>query len=196
MRRVQLEQGAEAVQAQRGVLLAAAEGLRGAAAAGEAALGPLQADLAQLSEEVSEGGRGFSEERPTLCRQALMPARPGRSLNAGQAMPTLDANDALSPAAPVCCTLQGAADKERVLGLLRTLAPLYNRLYDAAKGAMLPLPAEALASIQREAAAPWQYNALAAVGAADWGAFKDEGEGEGGQEGAGREAGDWGRGGL
>ena len=44
---------------------------------------------------------------------------------------------ALSVAASL---LQGGQDKEVVVGLLRQLAPLYNKLYDAAKAAMMPLP--------------------------------------------------------
>lgn len=38
--------------------------------------------------------------------------------------------------------LQAGKEKEAVVALLRKLAPLYNRLYDAAKAALVPLPGE------------------------------------------------------
>ncbi|KAL4419756.1 hypothetical protein ABPG75_006854 [Micractinium tetrahymenae] len=68
----------------------------------------------------------------------------------------------------------GGKDKEAVVGLLKKVAPLYNRLYDAAKAAMVPLPAEAVATLKREAS-PFRFDDLAAAAAADWGNFKDEG---------------------
>lgn len=61
-----------------------------------------------------------------------------------------------------------------VVALLRQLAPLYNKLYDAAKQAMVPLPAEALATIKREPAA-FKYDELLVAGAESWGDFKDDG---------------------
>ncbi|KAL4435474.1 hypothetical protein ABPG77_006236 [Micractinium sp. CCAP 211/92] len=71
-------------------------------------------------------------------------------------------------------TAEGGADKEAVVGLLKRVAPLYNRLYDAAKAAMVPLPAEAVATLKREAS-PFRFDELATACAADWGTFKDEG---------------------
>jgi hypothetical protein len=36
--------------------------------------------------------------------------------------------------------VQGGEDREGVVRLLKQVAPLYNRLFDAAKAAMVPLP--------------------------------------------------------
>lgn len=69
---------------------------------------------------------------------------------------------------------QGGKDKEAVVGLLKQVAPLYNKLYDAAKAAMVPLPAEAVATLKREAS-PFKFDDLAIAAAMDWGTFKDEG---------------------
>ena len=60
--------------------------------------------------------------------------------------------------------------------LLRRLAPLYNKLHAAAKAALLPLPAEALATIARPPPPAFKYDALRhAAGAAGWESFQDEG---------------------
>lgn len=62
------------------------------------------------------------------------------------------------------------------MALLRHLAPCYNKLYSAAKAAMVPLPAEALASIARQPSVAFKYDALRhAADAANWDSFQDEG---------------------
>ena len=65
---------------------------------------------------------------------------------------------------------------EKAVELLRELAPLYNELYSAARGAMLPLPKEALASIVRPSITEFKYDALRFSGdAAELEKFDDEG---------------------
>ncbi|KAL4856966.1 Intersectin-1 [Chlorella vulgaris] len=69
---------------------------------------------------------------------------------------------------------QGGEDREGVVRLLKQVAPLYNRLFDAAKAAMVPLPAEAVVTMKREAS-PFLYDSLLGAAASDWGSFKDSG---------------------
>jgi hypothetical protein len=65
-------------------------------------------------------------------------------------------------------------DKAALTSILAKTAALYNKLYDAAKVAMVPLPAEAIASIKRQAS-PFKYDDLGIVNAGDWADFKDDG---------------------
>jgi hypothetical protein len=71
--------------------------------------------------------------------------------------------------------LQAGEDKEAVVAMLTRVAPLYNRMYAAAKSALIPLPLEAMATIKKEAPPAFKFDPLWAAGAADWDTFKDEG---------------------
>ena len=44
------------------------------------------------------------------------------------------------------------------MSLLKNVAPVYNRLYQAAKDALVPLPEEALASISKPGKVEYEYN--------------------------------------
>jgi len=65
-------------------------------------------------------------------------------------------------------------DKAALTSILAKTAALYNKLYDAAKVAMVPLPAEAIATIKRQAS-PFKYDDLGIADAGDWADFKDDG---------------------
>jgi len=54
--------------------------------------------------------------------------------------------------------LQELKDGDKIVTLLKNVAPVYNRLYQAAKDAMVPLPEEALASISKPGKVDYVYD--------------------------------------
>ena len=124
----------------------------------------------------------------TVKHEALQQARAAvlaqrETLQASIAAVSVSAERAQSSLETVSSEVTGldAEAKQKatvVVSLLQRLAPLYNELYAAAKGAMIPLPKEALATIARPAASAFKYDPLrfGVNGAAtDWDSFTDEG---------------------
>lgn len=82
---------------------------------------------------------------PPGRRSALAGTRGGApvaGLRMGPAQRAATSSDASSPSLwpRLCSPPQAGKEKEAVVALLKQLAPLYNRLYDAAKAALVPLP--------------------------------------------------------
>ena len=114
----------------------ASVGVEAELAALEEAVAKLPADVSASS--VDGGARGV--RRPGRRRRR---AHPRSGAPRCSFFPTtLLLTPALPPPPPRPAPLhvQTAGDKEAVLALLRRVAPLYNKLYDAARAAMIPLP--------------------------------------------------------
>ena len=73
-----------------------------------------------------------------------------------------------------CKSVDASTESKELVAALARAAVVYNKLYDAAKMSLLPLPPEAIATVKKQAS-PFRYDDLAVVNAGDWGDFKDEG---------------------
>ncbi|KAK2079755.1 hypothetical protein QBZ16_002150 [Prototheca wickerhamii] len=179
---------------------AAAPAVKAAQAAAERRAGlatrleALRATVAELESAAAPGARARDEEEAAALereltaltvRRAALEAAAGSSLarrdelrarRAELRAAADEAQAALGPLQGEVAALVAASEPDRaaLVAAMRTLAPLYDTLYRIARGAMLPLPAEALAGLKREAL-PLTYDGLLAAGAAEWGSFDDKG---------------------
>lgn len=55
-------------------------------------------------------------------------------------------------------SFQELKEGDKIVSLLKNVAPVYNRLYEAAKDNLVPLPEEALASISKPGKVEYEYN--------------------------------------